>query len=318
MEPKYKDHNPQDQSKAIERTADSTSVKKQRREIAYDDPDTHQKGANQSKGIVWLIQRINWVSSSSILIAAITACFLWYSNQLTRQSLTENASQFRGTLQEMREQTAAAQDAAGAARDSATAASKSAEAASRQVAAAQEQIDVDIDALRLDQRPWLGYRRHAIESKANDTSKWEERDPQSGEHFRVRLFVQNVGKTPALNVRLMRTQPVLIREGARPNEPKKEQWQMVPGKYVVFPNDRRLSHVTSTIRMPSNAFSTYSNRKGELFFWARLEYCDTTGQHHWTQMGLARHFQAPASEFRLRASSVSPDPGEANHPGCRN
>ena len=290
MEPKHKDHNPQDQSASIERASDSTSVKKERREIACDDPESPQNDANQSRGIVRLILRNNWVAGSSILITVLTAYFLWDSNRLARKALTNNASQFRATMQAMGEQTAAA----------------------------QKQINVDIDALRLDQRPWLGYWRYAIESRAKNTTKWEVREPKSGELFRIRLNVQNVGKTPALNVRLMSTKPQLIRTGTRPSEPKKEQWREVTGTFFVFPDDSHLSYASPSHHLSSQDFSKYSDHTSEAFFWARLEYCDTTGQHHWTQVGLARHFQTPVDVVRIRASSVSPDPGEANHPGCKN
>ena len=132
-----------------------------------------------------------------------------------------------------RKQTVAARDAAKAAQEAASAASTSAEAASRQVAAIEEQTNTAIDALRLDQRPWLGYERHVMEARANSTSSWEQREPKTGEQSRVRLYVQNIGKTPALNVRLMSTPPILIHVGARPSEPEGGQWSIVEGEFVV-------------------------------------------------------------------------------------
>ena len=68
--------------------------------------------------------------------------------------------------------------------------------------------------------------------------------------------------------------------------------------------------------MSDQQFPEYSNVAKEVFFWAKLYYCDITGRRHWTQAGVAHIFGSPA--FSIRSSSVSPDPGEADHPDCQN
>ena len=254
----------------------------------------------------------------NIMIAAgifYQAYFIGQSNKLTRQALSENATQFNSILQEIKEQTVAAQTAAAAAQAAATAASRSAEAAGRQVSATEEQTNTAIEALRLDQRAWLGYERYVIQARANDAPEWKEREPRAGDLLRGRLYIHNVGKTPARNVRFMSTPPIWIRAGESPSEPKEEEWSVADGTFVVFPNDDGLSQSTRPLPVPDQIFSAYSNGTIHVFFWARLSYCDTTGRHHWTQIGVA-HLSG-AQEFSIRASSTSPDPGETNHPDCQ-
>ena len=293
MEPKHEDHKTDSRSKDIERPSDTTFVKQQ-------------------------LRRINWVVCLSFLVLVVTlyqAYLSRQSNKITRDALTENKKQFSDTLQEMREQTIVAKNATEAAQEAATAASGSAAAAGRQVSATEEQTNTAIDALRLDQRAWLGYERYTIEARANDTSRWEKREPKTGEQFRGRLYIQNIGKTPALNVRFMSAPPILIPAGGIPSQPEEEKWSIAGGEFVVFPNDDGLSQNTRPRNMPSQVFPAYSNRAREIFFWARLYYCDTTGRRHWTQIGVAHLFEA--GTFSIRSSSVSPDPGEADHPDCQ-
>ena len=165
----------------------------------------------------------------------------------------------------------------------------------------------------LDQRAWLGYDRYVIEARADDTSRWEEREPKDGEEFRGRLYIQNVGKTPALNVQVTRESPTMIPVDSIPEEP--QEWSITTNKFVVFPNDDGFSQSTIPYSMSDQDFSNYSSRSIQAFIWAKLYYCDTTGRRHWTQTGIVHLFEA--REFLIAASSVSPDPVEPNHPDCQ-
>ena len=210
----------------------------------------------------------------------------------------------------------AAEKAANAAIAAASATERQVELAGQQMEIAKQQIGDARDALRLDQRAWLGYEHYVIQARANNTSGWEAREPRAGEQFSGRLYIQNVGKTPARNVRFMSVPPILTRVGEIPAEPEEEEWSKAYGASVVFPNDDGLSQSTRVFLMPDQKFSMYSSRSIEAFFWAKLSYCDTTGRRHWTQTGVVHRFED--REFLIAASSVSPDPGESNHPDCQN
>ena len=273
----------------------------------------------------------NWIMAiASIVLVVVTSLYTDYARQqthltregldATRDTLNENTRQFFDTLQEMREQTVAAKTAADASKEAASAMTKSANATERQVEMAAQQMEVmrgqiedARDALRLDQRAWLGYHQYVVQARANDAATWTNREPKPGEQFRVRFFIHNVGKTPAFKVQPMLIRPTMIPIGDLPDEP--EAWVSGPNRSVIFPNDDGRSHNTRALTMSDQQFSEYSNVEKEIFFWAKLYYCDITGRRHWTQSGVAHRFGF--AEFSIRSSSVSPDPGDADHPDCQ-
>ena len=240
-------------------------------------------------------------------IAIILGVFVALS---TLKSIDESVTEARRSAN-------AAEKSANAAIEAASATNTQVEIALQQMEIAKQQIDDARDALRLDQRPWLFYGDLGIESRANNTSPWQENiEPRAGEQFRIHLHVVNTGKTPALNVRFSSTTPILIRVGERPSETGQGEWSPVGEGFVVSPNDAGAYQIIGARHMSKEDFSAYSNREKEVFFWAKLRYCDPNGWHHWTQIGIARLYDS--REFTFRASSVSPNPGEANHPDCQN
>ena len=280
----------------------------------------NRTGSKQSQA-----QWPNWIMAvASILLVLVTLFYTDYARQqihltregldATRATLDENTRQFSATLEEMKEQTRAAQTASDAAKKSAEAASRSAESVGRQVVAMKKQTNAAMDAIRLDQRAWLGYHKYVVQARETPASTWNNREPKEGEEFRVRFFIQNVGKTPALNVRPMVIEPKIVHIGDIPNDP--EEWTSGSGSSVIFPNDDSLSHNTKSLKLSGQQFSAYSNTTMEVFFWAKIYYCDVTGRRHWTQTGVAHIFLS--TDFSIRSSSVSPDPGEASHPDCQN
>ena len=52
------------------------------------------------------------------------------------------------------------------------------------------------DAVRLEQRAWLGYRKITLAARRGTDGSWEDREPLEGDYGRIRLFVGNTGKTP--------------------------------------------------------------------------------------------------------------------------
>ena len=93
-----------------------------------------------------------------------------------------------------------------------------------------------------------------------------------------------------------------------PSEPKEEEWSVADGIFVVFPNDDGLSQNTRPLLVSNPIFSEYSNGTIQVFFWARLSYCDTAGRHHWSQVGVAHSFEAV--DFYIGSNSVSQDPAK--------
>ena len=73
-------------------------------------------------------------------------------------------------------------------------------------------------------RAWLGYTEITLAARRGAEVSWEDREPMQGDHGRIRLFVANTGKTPATNVRFLRQEPMLLRDGAElePPEPSVE------------------------------------------------------------------------------------------------
>ena len=78
------------------------------------------------------------------------------------------------------------------------------EAQVNQLTLSREQFTATRDALRLEQRAWLGYAGFTLQSKKNTTADpWENREiSDSGDIARFRVSVVNSGRTPALNVTL--------------------------------------------------------------------------------------------------------------------
>ena len=68
--------------------------------------------------------------------------------------------------------------------------------------------------------------------------------------------------------------------------------------------------------MTAQQFAAYSDAKNEIFFWAKLYYCDISGRRHWALTGVAHTIDS--DDFSIRSSSVSPDPGEDGHIDCQN
>ena len=91
------------------------------------------------------------------------------------------------------------------------------------------------DAVRLELRAWLGYTEITLAARRGAEGSWEDREPMQGDHGRIRLFVANTGKTPATNVRFLRQEPMLLRDGAElePPEPSESDWEASDLEHVV-------------------------------------------------------------------------------------
>lgn len=177
----------------------------------------------------------------------------------------------------------------------------------------RDTLDAALDMADLEQRPWLGYYGYAIEARRNPVARWEKREPEAGEEFRVRCFIQNVGKTPALNIKTMSITPHLIPIGDFYEKP--DDWIDRHSRLVLFPNDRGLSHIGEGFSLDAEGYGEYLSRRKYIFFWAKLYYCDFAGRRHWTEVAVSHVFGS--DEFRERSSSVNTVSGETRHPDCR-
>ena len=184
---------------------------------------------------------------------------------------------------------------------------------------AREQARLTTDMLatmRADQRPWVGYHKYIIQARESPTSPWTDRGPKEGEEFKVRFFVRNVGKTPALNVA-----PLHIFMGVQPRSllPTKAEIREepdIPIKFALFPGDDRKSHNSRIFRLTEEEFSKYSSLRSDIFFWARINYCDSTGKLHWTQTEMSHTFGAHSEGLVIRSEWADTYPSEGAHPSC--
>ena len=172
------------------------------------------------------------------------------------------------------------------------------------------------DAVRLEQRAWLGYRMIALASRRETDGSWEDREPNEGDYARIRLFVGNTGKTPATNVRSLHQTPILLRDGVElePPEPSESEWETGDSDNVVVPGtEGRFQDVQFRL----NRQVRYVSGTHVLFVWVRLEYCDVAHRTHWTQAGVMHRYGEPLDEFWTLSQSISPsDSREPDYERC--
>lgn len=183
----------------------------------------------------------------------------------------------------------------------------------RLVVLTRNTLETTTEAIRLEQRPWVGYYGYAIEARENPNAVWVKREPTAGEEFRVSFSIKNVGRTPALKLQLASIVGVVsIEAGDFPSAPN--EWVVGTSKNVVFPESEGFTQYSGRFKLMDQDFLEYSTAKKELYFWARLYYCDGIGKRYWTQIGVSHVFGE--SLYSIRSSSVGSDSGEANHPDC--
>ena len=172
------------------------------------------------------------------------------------------------------------------------------------------------DAVRLEQRAWLGYRKITLAARRGTDGPWEDREPMQGDDGRIRLFAGNTGKTPATNVRFLHQTPMLLRDGVElePPEPSESEWETSDREHMVVPGTEwRFQDVQFRL----NSQARYVNGTHILFVWARMEYCDVAHRAHWTQAGVMHRYGEPRDLFWTLSQSISPsDSGEPDYERC--
>ena len=172
------------------------------------------------------------------------------------------------------------------------------------------------DAVRLEQRAWLNYRKITLRARHGDDGTWEDREPAQDDYGRIRLFVANTGTTPATNVRFLYQTPTLLRDSAEltPPEPSESEWEASHLETIVRPaTEERFQDVQFRL----NRQARYVDKTHVLFVWVRMEYCDVAHRAHWTQAGVMHRYGEPRDDFWTLSQSISPsDSGEPDYDRC--
>ena len=172
------------------------------------------------------------------------------------------------------------------------------------------------DAVRLEQRAWLGYRKITLAARRGTDGSWEDRELMQGDYGRIRLFVGNTGKTPATNVRFLYQIPMLLRDDAElePPEPSESGWETSDREHIVVPGtEGRFQEVQFRL----NRQARYVNGTHGLFVWVHTEYCDVAHRAHWTRAAIMHRYGEPRDVFWTLSQSISPsDSGEPDYESC--
>lgn len=181
-----------------------------------------------------------------------------------------------------------------------------------QLRLSREQFTASLDALWLDQRPWLQFSRAEVRGEV------EQREGAS-----FRFHVLNSGKTPAFNVRLLRSSVRVHPNSYRFSEPS--TW--IPVARATTTSVHTDRNETTTVFPTSPVYydieilpyylslGIYTQERSYIAVAARLEYCDANRSLHWTQLGVAKIFSE--TDLTVQHSTASLHPGEADHPNCQ-
>lgn len=172
------------------------------------------------------------------------------------------------------------------------------------------------DAVRLEQRAWLSYRKITLAARSRTDESWEDREPMQGDYARIRLLIGNTGKTPATNVRFLHQIPMLLPDGTELKPPvlSESEWASTNQKNIVVPGtETRFQDVQFRL----NREARYVNGTHVLFLWVRMEYCDVAHRTHWTQAGVMHRYGEDRDDFWTLSQSISPsDSGEPDYERC--
>ena len=132
---------------------------------------------------------INWAGLALNSAAALVVLAGVYVANETLRSINESVI-------EAGRSAAAAEGALGAARDSVEAQNSLIEYSQRQMDLTLQQIEDARNALWLEQRAWVNHRAFQLQVRDEDGG-WSAGDIEEGSEFRIQMFFENVGETPA-------------------------------------------------------------------------------------------------------------------------
>ncbi len=159
-----------------------------------------------------------------------------------------------------------------------------------------EQLKQTDRNLRLDQRAWLTSSRFRLIA-----------EPEAGKPIHVDYFIQNSGKTPALDYY---SQPVLFLASGMPGMQKFEEPKTFVSRSIVPPGSAGTASATLPIMLAELELSHYRSRADHLFIHAILRYRDIFGRVHWTTVCAYHTWGNPLDMFQYCASGNEMDQGQ--------
>lgn len=190
----------------------------------------------------------------------------------------EAANTSSQTLSQMQAQTAAQQKAA-------VAAGEQASASMGAVETSKQSLQATIDNFHLDQRPWVIPFQFRLAEEL-----------QNGKDAKVTIWVENTGKTPALDVIPVSQTSLFGMEPAQPDfstvTPVVSRGILAPG-IKTFSFDTGGSHYKPTL--PDIA--AYQNTLKRIWIYGMLRYRDPSNLPHWTKFCIWHKYGTPLDEF---------------------
>jgi len=171
----------------------------------------------------------------------VVICYTRYAGQQVRT--------MNDTLEEIRKQTGSSEQAAKAAKSGADTAS---------------------DTLRLDQRAWLTIYKFELPS-----------EPRMGTPIQIGFFIQNTGRTPALDEY---TETLVVSSVTEPKPPSTFKSALHFRNNIITPGTNN-TRSTSETWIPSGAgMAAYINKTAKIYIHARINYTDIFEVQHWTSV----------------------------------
>ena len=157
-------------------------------------------------------------------------------------------------------------------------------------------LDASIKMSRRDQRPWITVARFELSAEL-----------EQGKEVSVRVWLQNTGKTPAMNevnqsqVYLWPVPPVMTNF----SKPQPKESNSIT---IIAPGAPATSFITTKWK-PQDAFVTSYRSKGMRFFvHAKAWFSDSFGTPHWTSVCASHGFSEPLDEFEYCGIGNEVDP----------
>ena len=172
------------------------------------------------------------------------------------------------------------------------------------------------DAVRLEQRAWLGYREItlAVAAQPMDRGKTENLCRVTTAESGCSLRIQGKHRPPTVDSCTKHPCCFAIVPSWNPQNPQNRSGRPVTQKHVVVPGTEERFH---DVQFRLNRQARYVNGTHVLFVWVRMEYCDVAHRPHWTQAGVMHHYGEPRDDFWTLSQSISPaDSGEPDYERC--
>lgn len=166
------------------------------------------------------------------------------------------------------------------------------------IAQGKEGLDASIKMSRQDQRPWITYARFELSAEL-------EKDKE----FSVKLWLQNTGKTPAINES---SQSRLFLSYAIPQMTVFTKAQTIGSRSVsiLAPGSASVFSNTAKWTPPDDYVVAYKEKQARLFIHGKVWYTDNFGKQHWITLCASHGFSEPLGDFEYCAVGNEVDPDQ--------